>query len=105
MPFVEHVHNGHHFHSPAIAVFRIYVILYGNKSDTECRKNIIDVLPDLDIVPAEPRKVFDDYGIDDARFCIVQQSLDFRSVERRTRYAVVYVFAVNFKAVFLGILA
>ena len=83
----------------------IISIAYGNKSDTECRKNIIDVLPDLDIVPAEPRKVFDDDGIDYARFGVVQQSLYFGTLKGRTGHAVVYVFAVNFKAVFLGILA
>ena len=105
MPLVKDVHDRHHFHSVAVAVFRIHVVLYGNETDAESREYIIHVLPDFDIVPAEPRKVFYDNRIDHARFCIVQQSLDFRSVERRTRYAVVYVFAVNFKAMLFGILA
>ena len=95
VPLVKDVHDRHHLHRIAVAVFRIYIVLYGNKPNTESGKHIVHILSDLDIVSTEPRKVFYDYGIDDARFCIVQQSLDFRSVERRTRYAVVDIFAVD----------
>ena len=105
MPFVKYVHDRHHFHRAAVAIFRVYVVLYGNKSDTESREYIIHILPDLDIVPAETGKVFDDDGIDDSRLGIVQQSLHFGALKGSSRNAVVYVFVVNFKAVFFGVLA
>ena len=105
MPFVKHVHDGHHFHCAAVTVFRIHVILYGYKPYPERRKDIIHILPDFDVVPAETGKVFDDDGIDDARFCVVQKPLHFGALECSSRYAVVDIFAVDFKAMFFGILS
>ena len=80
----HNVHNGHHFHRAAVTVFRVYVVLYGDETYSEYRKDIIHVLPDFDVVPAEPRKVFDDDGIDDARFCVIQKPLHFGALEGRT---------------------
>ena len=60
VPLVKDVHDRHHFHSVAVAVFRIYVILYGNKPNTERRKDIIHILSDFDVVPSESGQVFDD---------------------------------------------
>ena len=84
MPFVKNVHNGHHFHSPAVAVFRIYVILYRDKPYPESREYIIDVLPDLNIVPAETGQVFYYNRIDSARLCVVQQPLHFGALKGST---------------------
>ena len=72
MPLVKDVHNGHHLHGIAVAVFRVYVVLYGDKPNTKRREHIVNVLPDFDIVPAETGKVFDDDGVDYARLCVVQ---------------------------------
>ena len=80
----HNVHDGHHFHRTAVAVFRIYIILYGDKPDTECREHIVYVLSDFDIVPAKPRKIFYDDGIEDACLCVVQKPLHFRALEGRT---------------------
>ena len=50
----HNVHDGHHFHCAAVTVFRIHVILYGNKPNTERRKYIVYVLSNFDIVPTKP---------------------------------------------------
>ena len=55
MPLVKDVHDRHHFHCAAVAVFRVHVVLYGNKANTERRKYIVHILSDLDIVSAETR--------------------------------------------------
>ena len=49
-------------------------------------------------------KVFYYDGVYNSRLRVVQQSLHFGALERRTRNAVIYVFVVDFKAMFLGIL-
>ena len=68
---IKNVHNRHHFHRIAISVFRINVVLYGDKSYSKCWKDIIDILPDLDIVSSKARQVFHDNCIDDADFRVV----------------------------------
>ena len=103
MPLVKHVHNGHHFHGAAVAVFRIHVVLYGNKPNTKRREHIVHILSDLDVVSAEAGKVFDNDSIYRARFGVVQKPLHFRSLESSTRHAVVYIFVVDLETVFLGI--
>ena len=39
----HNVHDGHHFHRTAVAVFRVYVVLYGDKPYPECREYIVNV--------------------------------------------------------------
>ena len=80
----HNVHERHHFHRTAVAVFRVYVVLYGNEPDTECREYIIDVLSDLDVIPSETGQIFDDDGIDDSRLGVIQQSLNFRTLKSST---------------------
>ena len=55
MPFVENVHNRHHFHCSAVAVFRIDVILNSDKSYAESRKNVVDLLPNFYVISAKTR--------------------------------------------------
>ena len=105
MPFIKNIYDRHHLHSIAVTVFCVHIVLYGDKPYPERREHIIHVLPDLDIVSAKAGKIFYDNGIDDSRFGVVQQPLPIRSVERRSRYAVVYVFVVDLETVFFGIFA
>ena len=71
MPLIKNVHDGHHLHGIAVAVFRIYVVLYGYESYPECGEHIVHILSDFDIVPAEPRQVFDNDSVYDARLGII----------------------------------
>ena len=71
MPFVEHVHNGHHIHACAAAVGGIYIVAQGNKADAVRGENIVDILPDLYVISSEPRKIFDDDRIQIAVFRVV----------------------------------
>ena len=105
MPLVKYVHDRHHFHCAAVAVFRVHVVLYGDEPNTERGEYIVNILSDLDIVPAETGKVFYDNRIDHARLGIVQQSLHFGALKGSARNAVVYLFVVSFKAMLFGILA
>ena len=109
MPFVEHVHDGHHVHTCAVSVRRVHVVRYGDKADTVSGKDIVDVLSDLDIVSAEivsaeTGQVFYHDGIDAARFCIVQQPPDFGPVKVRSRISVVHILIHQVPAPFRNVL-
>ena len=71
MPLIKNVHDRHHLHGVAITVGSVHVVLYSDKAYSECGEHIIDVLPDLNIVSSEARKVFHDYGVNNARLCVV----------------------------------
>ena len=79
MPLVEHVHNRHHIHSSAVAVQCVNVIVKGDKADIVGGKNVVDVLPDLNVVSSETAQVFYDNQIDYATLYI-----DLYEVEKET---------------------
>lgn len=49
----HNVHDRHHVHARAVRVRRIYIVRYGDETDVIHREDIIDVLPDKDIVSSE----------------------------------------------------
>ena len=53
MPLVKNIHNRNHFHCSAVTIFRIDVILNSDKSYTERREHIVDILTDFYVVSSE----------------------------------------------------
>ena len=73
MPFVEDIHDRRHIHSRVFSHSRIHIVADGNEPDIVGREQIICVLPDFNIVPAEAAEVLDKDGIDPAGLGIIQQ--------------------------------
>ena len=104
MPFVEHVHDGHHIHSRAAALGGVHVVCKRYKTYAVGGEDIVDILPHLNVISAETGEVFDDDGVDLALFGIVQKPFDSGAVEVGTRPSVVDILVHDGAAVFLGIL-
>ena len=100
VPLVKHVHDGHHIHARTAAVCRIHVVRKGDKAYAVGREDIVDVLPDLNVVASEPRQVFHDDGIYLTVFGIFQQAFNPGALEVGARPAVVDVFVYDGAAVF-----
>ena len=105
MPFVEHVHNGHHIHARAAPVRRVHVVVQRDKADAVSGENVIDVLSDLNIGAAESRQIFDDDGVDLSVLGVVQKSFHGGALEICPRPAVAYVFVDDRAAVIRDIFA
>ena len=104
VPLVEHVHDGHHIHARARSVRRVHVVRKGDKADAVGGEDIVDILPHLNVISAEARKIFYNDGIDLALFGIVQKPFDGGALEVGARPAVVDILVHDGAAVFLGIL-
>ena len=61
--FVEQVHDRHKIHRRAVAVNRIHVVTQSDEAYIERRKNVIYILPDLNVITTETGKVFYKYQI------------------------------------------
>ena len=100
VPLVEHIHNGHHIHARARAVGSVYIVRKRDKADAVSGENVVDILPDLNVISSEARQVFYDNGIDFSVLGVVQKPFYARAFEVRSRPAVVDVFVYDGAAVF-----
>ena len=100
MPLVEHVHYRHHIHCGTASVGGINIVVQGDKAYSVSGKNIIDILPDLNIIAPEARQILYDNSIDFARLRVLKHTLYIRAVEIGARPAVVDILVHNFTAKF-----
>ena len=100
MPFVKNVHNRHHIHCRRIFARSVDSVLYRDKSYSERRKHIIDILSDKNIISAETRQIFYYNRIDFSCFCVVKQPLYSGAIEIRSRIAVVDIYVFYLPAFF-----
>ena len=92
MPFVKHVHNGHHVHTRAVSVGGIYIVIDCNEAYAVGGEYVVEVLSDHNIISSEAGEVFYHNGVYPSRFGVVQQPRHFRSFKVRARKAVVHIF-------------
>ena len=91
VPLVKHIHDGHHIHAGARAIGGIYVIRKSDKSDAVSGKDIINILPHLNIISSEAGQVFHDDCIDLSVFGVLKKSLYGRAFKVCPRSSVVNV--------------
>ncbi|MCM1226969.1 MAG: hypothetical protein NC320_06005 [Clostridium sp.] len=58
VPLIEKIHYRHHIHCRTVAVKRIHIVAQSDKADIERRKNIVNVLPDLDVITEYGKSFF-----------------------------------------------
>ena len=104
VPFVKHVHDGHHVHACAVSVGGVHVVVDGDKADAVGGKDVVEVLTHHDVIPAEAGEVLHHNGVDFSRLCIVQQTLDFRSFKVGARVAVVHILVDQVPAALCNVL-
>ena len=103
VPLVEHIHYRQHIHSRSVFVGGIDIIVKGYEADIVGRENVVDILPDLNVVAPETAQVFNDNQIDFPRFCVLEQSLHGRSVKACARIPVINININEVPALFRNI--
>ena len=91
VPLVEKINYRHHIHCRSVLVSGIYVIAKRDKTDIVSRKDVIDILSDLNIIAPETAQIFDDYKIDFSRFRVLKQPSNSRTIEIGTAKSVVNI--------------
>ena len=87
VPLVEHIHYRQHIHSRSVFVGGINVIVQCNEADIVSWENVVDILPDLNVISSETAQVFNNNQIDFSRLCVLKQTCHGRSVEARAGIA------------------
>ena len=104
VPFIEHVHDGHHVHARPRPVRGVHVVRKSDKANAVGGKDIVDILPDADIVAPEAGQVFDDDRVDLSLFGVLQKARNARAFEVGARPAVVRILARDRAAIIRDIL-
>ena len=81
VPLVEKINYRHHIHCRSIFVSGVNVIAECDKTDIASRKDVVDILSDLNIISAKTAQIFDDYKIDLPRFRVLKQPSNARTIK------------------------
>ncbi len=100
MPLIEQIHYRHHIHSRGVLIRRVNIVVESNKADIVGRKNVINILSDLNVVASETAEVLYNDKIDFSSLCVVKQACNGWSVKVRTGESIVNVSVKNVPALF-----